>query len=69
MKPLILEAEKCRVCGCTKEQPCSDERGNTCGWFDAEHTLCDAWRCVAVTPLAVLLTMTPATFLLEGAML
>jgi hypothetical protein len=63
--PIILEAGTCRVCGCTKERPCSDDRGYTCGWFDAERTLCDAFRCVAVTPLEVLITMTPATFFLE----
>jgi hypothetical protein len=59
---LVVEAGKCRVCGCTELNPCMSRGGDgepieTCAWLDFDHTLCTNLRCVALTPLADLLEM------------
>lgn len=58
----VVEAGKCRVCGCTDINPCLSDGGDgkpleACAWLDFDHTLCSNLRCVAVVPLAELLEM------------
>lgn len=59
---LVVEAEKCRVCGCTETHPCvirfeDEDHQETCAWLDFDHTLCTNPLCVARVPLAELLAM------------
>jgi hypothetical protein len=59
MTTLLVETEKCRVCGCTELRPClfSVGQGNPlmpCSWLDLDHTLCTNPRCVGAVPLAEL---------------
>jgi hypothetical protein len=54
------EYGKCRVCGCSDLNPCVSRGGagspvDTCSWLDFDHTLCSNLRCVALTPLEVML--------------
>lgn len=48
-----------------------DDGGDlTCAWMDIDRTLCTNPRCIALTPLAVLIEMSqPRTVLLEGTLL
>lgn len=32
--------EKCRICGCTFNNPCIDEIHGVCWWMDLDHTIC-----------------------------
>lgn len=31
---------KCRVCGCSEDDPCTNVYGDTCSWADGEYDLC-----------------------------
>lgn len=58
----ILEAGKCRVCGCTDFDPCIYPVGGTeiearCAWMEPDRTLCSNPACVAVIPLDELVEM------------
>lgn len=53
----VLIKEKCRVCGCTPEKPCTIDLGDetiACSWYDFDHTLCNNPRCVGSIPLRIL---------------
>lgn len=59
---LVVEPEKCRVCGCTELNPCliqfeDEDHREACAWFDFDHTLCTNPKCVAVIRLSELLEM------------
>lgn len=50
----VVQANKCRVCGCTPEHPCKIDLGNEtipCSWYASDHTLCNNPRCVGSIPL------------------
>lgn len=49
--PYILQYGRCRVCGCTEENPCFDPEDFPCWWVDDQHTLCSRPRCIAAVPL------------------
>jgi hypothetical protein len=57
MTTMLVEFNKCRVCGCTELNPCLFRIGGlgepleSCAWFDFDHTLCTNPRCVAAIPL------------------
>jgi hypothetical protein len=58
----IIEAGKCRVCGCTEFAPChlkSVINGESfpCSWVDANRTLCSNPRCTVEIPMEELLAM------------
>lgn len=58
----VVEANKCRVCGCTDSKPCllaSEEDGSPvpCYWIDFDHTLCSNLRCIGVVPLSEILSL------------
>jgi len=61
--PLVIEPEKCRVCGCTELNPCKlgdiegDGSYECCTWLDFDHTLCTNPKCIAAVPLSELLEM------------
>ena len=65
--PLVVEPEKCHVCGCTELNPCiidplfpfdgTSGQKEPCTWLDFDHTLCTNPRCVASVPLDELLAM------------
>lgn len=47
----MLEAGRCRVCGCTDDEACifdqDQDHERACAWADAGHTLCDNPACLA----------------------
>lgn len=59
----IVEAEKCRICGCTAASPCminpifpcdpsaAGAELEPCTWLDFDHTLCTNLRCLALVPI------------------
>ncbi|MGH9746564.1 MAG: hypothetical protein ACRD59_10710 [Candidatus Acidiferrales bacterium] len=58
----ILEAGRCRVCGCTDLNPCLSQGGDgraleACSWMDADRTLCSNLRCIAVSPIDELIKL------------
>lgn len=49
----LNEAGRCRICGCTDDQACTDAHPHrTCGWADPTHTLCDNPDCLAAADQA-----------------
>lgn len=85
-QPAILVSGKCRICGCTQETPCifpddpypelrdafnvAAEGELTCAWMDFDKTLCTNLRCIALTPLAILIEMfAPKEVAFEGVMM
>ena len=40
------KVRKCRICGCTEDNPCIDENGDTCSWVDGKKDLCSNPECV-----------------------
>jgi hypothetical protein len=57
MRAPVFIAEKCRVCGCTKLNPCIAELNGqkvACTWYDLDHTLCTRSTCIGSIPLSVL---------------
>ena len=50
----VVQANKCRVCGCTPANACKIDLGDetiACSWYDFDHTLCNNPRCVGSIPL------------------
>jgi len=59
---MLVETEKCRVCGCSKLRPCllfvaPGSPLVPCAWLDFDHTLCTNPLCVGAIPLAELTEM------------
>ena len=42
----LLTTERCHVCGCTPESPCSLANGDACNWINYDHTLCSNPNCL-----------------------
>jgi hypothetical protein len=63
----VVIVGKCRICGCTDENPCTAEwvgdaiDAPRCAWVDREHTLCDSIHCLARVPLRELEEMVPCS--------